>query len=601
MNFLENLLNLIIDGRNVSVPEGSTILEAARAAGINIPTLCYLKGINEIGSCRICVVEVKGARSLQAACVAPATDGMEVMTNAPKARKARKSTLELILSEHDKKCLTCVRSKNCELQDLAESLDINEIPFEGERIIHEIDDLSPSIVRDNNKCVLCRRCIGACRDVQETSVIDAQNRGILTKIGCAFDASLDEMACVYCGQCINVCPTGALREKDHIPRVWDALVDPEIHVVVQTAPAVRVALGEEFGMPIGTNVTGRMVSSLKRLGFDKVFDTITGADITIMEEGAELISRIQNKGVMPMFTSCSPGWVKYLENYYPEFIPNLSTCKSPHQMVGALVKSYYAEKAGIDPKNIYVVSIMPCAAKKFEIQRPEMEVDGLRDVDAVLTTRELARMIKADRINWHTLNPDEDFDDPFGPASGAGAIFGASGGVTEAALRTVATLLKGKPSTMSELIAQKSAESIEFTVTRGDKGVKEYTIELPDITIKGAIVQGTANAKAVLEDIKAGKCDYHFIEFMGCVGGCITGGGQPIVDAFTRMDLDVFNLRSKAIYEYDKSLPVRRSHENPFIKKLYEEIGEPGGKKAHHLFHTPGYTAREKYPTALRD
>ena len=598
---MEKLINLNIDGRDVSVPEGSTILEAARAAGINIPTLCFLKGINEIGACRICVVEVEGARGLQASCVAPALEGMKVMTNAPKARQARRSTLQLILSEHDKECLTCGRNKNCELQDLAESLDVDNIPFPGERIKHEIDDLSPSIVRDNNKCVICRRCIGACRDVQKISVIDAQNRGIQTKIACAFDASLGEMACVYCGQCINVCPTGALREKEHVPKVWDAIVDPKMHVVVQTAPAVRVALGEEFGMPIGTNVTGRMVSALKRLGFDKVFDTLTGADITIMEEGAELVSRIQNGGTLPMFTSCSPGWVKYLENYYPEFIPNLSSCKSPHQMLGSLIKNYYSKKANIDPKNIYVVSIMPCAAKKFEIDRPEMEVDGLRDVDAVLTTRELARMIKADRINWNSLSDEGEFDNPFGPASGAGAIFGVSGGVTEAALRTVATLLKGQPSSMADLIAQKTPDGIDFTATRGEKGIKEYTIELPNLTLRGAVVQGTANAKEVLEMIKAGKCDYHFIEFMGCIGGCITGGGQPIVDAFTRMDYDVFDLRAKAIYEYDKSLPVRRSHENPFIKELYKEIGEPGGHEAHHLFHTDTYTAREKYPAVLRN
>ena len=585
---MENLLNLTIDGKKVSVPAGSTILEAARTAGINVPTLCYLKGINEIGACRICVVEVKGVRVLQAACVVPAGDGMEIMTNSQKVREARRATLELILSEHDRKCLTCVRSQNCELQNLAKDLNVVDIPFMGERIVHEVDDLSPSIVRDNNKCIVCRRCVSACKDVQETSVIDAQNRGILTKIGCAFDASLDEMACVYCGQCINVCPTGALYEKDHIERVWDALACPDTHVVVQTAPAVRVALGEEFGMPIGTNVAGQMVAALKRLGFDRVFDTNTGADITIMEEGAELIDRIENGGVMPMFTSCSPGWVKYLESYYPEFVPNLSSCKSPHQMIGALVKSYYAEKEGIDPKKIYMVSVMPCIAKKFESERPEMEVDGLRDVDAVITTRELARMIKTACINWNALNPDEEFDNPLGPASGAGAIFGASGGVTEAALRTVAELLTGQP-----------VEDIEFTNVRGEKGIKEYVVELPDKTIKGAVVQGTANAKKVVEKIKEGDCDYHFIEFMGCLGGCITGGGQPIVNSLDRSDNNVFELRANAIYDYDKSRSVRRSHENLFIKKLYEELGEAGGEKAHHLFHTH-YTARDKYPAALR-
>ncbi|MCL2702670.1 MAG: NADH-dependent [FeFe] hydrogenase, group A6 [Defluviitaleaceae bacterium] len=586
------MINLTIDGKKVSVPAGSTILEAARKADVNVPTLCYMKGVNEIGACRICLIEVKGGRVLLAACVAPANEGMEVYTNSPKVREARKSNLELILSEHDRSCLTCVRNLNCELQAIARDLNIEELPFEGKRIEHEIDDLSPSIVRDNNKCILCRRCIGMCKNIQETAVIDAQNRGILTKIGCAFDASLDEIACVMCGQCINVCPTGALYEKDHINRVWDALSCPDTHVVVQTAPAVRVALGEEFGMPIGTSVTGQMVHALKRLGFDKVFDTNTAADITIMEEGTELIDRVRNNGTLPLFTSCSPGWVKYLESYHPEFIPNLSSCKSPHQKFGALIKSYYAEKAGIDPKNIYVVSVMPCSAKKYEIQRPEMSVDGLRDVDAVLTTRELARMIKTARLNWNSLCSCNDsdcicaFDNPFGEASGAGAIFGVTGGVTEAALRTVAELLTGK-----------RAEDIEFTDTRGKDGIKEYTVRLPEITLKGAVVSGTANAKKMLEKIKNGE-EYHFIEFMGCPGGCIMGGGQPIVDALAAAECDVFALRAKAIYGVDKSLPVRRSHENPFIKKLYEEIGEPGGDRAHQLFHT-AYAAKEKYPAEL--
>jgi NADP-reducing hydrogenase subunit HndD len=427
-----------------------------------------------------------------------------------------------------------------------------------------------------------------CKTIQETAVIDAQNRGIRTQIGCAFEASLDDVGCVMCGQCINVCPTGALYEKDHIQRVWDALANPALHVVVQTAPAVRVALGEEFGMPIGSRATQQMIMALKRLGFAKVFDTNTGADMTIMEEGTELIGRIKNNGVLPMFTSCSPGWVKYLETYAPEFIPNLSSCKSPHQMFGALIKSdWYAKKENIDPKNIYVVSVMPCSAKKFEMQRPEMEVNGLRDVDAVLTTRELARMIKTAKLNWNVLCASNCadcegcvFDEPFGSASGAGAIFGASGGVTEAALRTVAEIMTGKP-----------VENIEYTATRGAEGIKEYKVELPGMTLKGAVVSGTGNAKKMLEKVKNGEADYHFIEFMGCPGGCIVGGGQPIVDSLTADEKDVWSLRAKAIYGVDQDLPVRRSHENPFIKKLYEDIGEPGGHKAHELFHTH-YTAR---------
>ncbi|MCL2407885.1 MAG: [FeFe] hydrogenase, group A, partial [Defluviitaleaceae bacterium] len=481
-------INLIIDGINVTVPAGATVLEAARKAGINVPTLCYMKGVNNPGACRICVCEVKGGRVLIAACVHPAYEGMEIFTNSPKVREARKSNMELILSEHDRECLTCVRNKNCELQTLANDLNIGELPFLGERIVHEVDDASPGIVRDNNKCIQCRRCVGMCKDVQETSVIDAQNRGIFTKIGTYFDKSLDEASCIVCGQCINVCPTGALYEKDHIAKVWAALENPDLHIVVQTAPAVRVALGEEFGDPIGTRVTTKMTRSLKRLGFDKIFDTNTGADFTIMEEGTELINRIKTGGVLPQFTSCSPGWVKYLETYAPEFIPNLSSCKSPHQMIGALVKSYYAKHAGIDPAKIFVVSIMPCSAKKYEAERPEMEVNGLRDVDAVLTTRELARMIKTARINWKGLCTGKckecdgvgcGFDEPFGSATGAGAIFGTTGGVTEASLRTVTELMTGKP-----------LENIEFNGARGAEGIKEYTVDMDGFSLKGAVVSG---------------------------------------------------------------------------------------------------------------
>ena len=576
-------VNIKINGKAYSVPAEYTILQAAKDAGIDIPTLCYLKDINEIGACRMCLVEIKGARALQASCVYPVSEGLEILTNSPKVRKARKANLELILSNHDRKCLTCVRSENCELQKLSKELNVTDIPFEGENINYPIDDLSASIVRDNNKCILCRRCISVCNNIQTTGVIDCQNRGFNTEVGVPFNKSLNDSSCIMCGQCITACPVGALREKSHIERVWDALATEGKHVVVQTAPAVRVALGEEFGMPIGTRVTGKMVSALKALGFARVFDTNTAADLTIMEEGHELLGRINNSGTLPMITSCSPGWIKFCEHYFPEFIPNLSSCKSPHTMFGALIKSYYAQKEGIKPEDIYVVSIMPCTAKKYEIDRPEMECDGNRDVDAVLTTRELARMIKEARIDFVNLEDDE-FDMPFGPASGAGVIFGATGGVMEAALRTVGEILKGSP-----------LDDIDITSCRGQDGIKEFEVALPDITVKGCVVNGTGNARKVLEKVKSGEADYHFIEVMGCPGGCITGGGQPIVDAKTKASVNVFELRAKAIYDEDKSLPIRKSHENPVIQELYKEfLGEPNSHKAHSLLHT-SYTEREHY------
>lgn len=577
------MIKVTIDGVQVEVPEGSTALEAARAANIDIPTLCYLKGINEIGACRMCLVEVKGVRSLQAACVYKVADGMEIFTNTPKVREARKVNLELILSNHDRKCLTCVRNQNCELQDLAQKLGVDDIRFEGEMIDRPVDDLSPSIVRDPNKCILCRRCVAVCRNVQGIGVIGATGRGFNTIIEPVFDMSINEVPCINCGQCIAACPVGALREKDDTEKVWTALNDPELHVVVQTAPAVRVALGEEFGMEMGTRVTGKMVAALRRLGFDRVFDTDFGADLTIMEEGTELLDRIKNGGKLPMITSCSPGWIKYCEHNYPDFLDNLSTCKSPHQMLGAILKTYYAEKNNLDPSKVYVVSVMPCTAKKFEVQRPELAATGYPDVDAVLTTRELARMIRQAGIDFTQL-PDEEFDPVFGDSTGAGVIFGATGGVMEAALRTVYELVTGEP-----------MENIEVNAVRGIEGVKEAEIQMGDMVVRAAVAHGTASAKALLEKVKSGEKEYHFIEIMGCPGGCVTGGGQPIVKAKDRMDKDPKQVRASAIYDEDRDLPLRKSHENPSVQKLYKEyLGEPNSEKAHKLLHTH-YTSRPKY------
>lgn len=569
------MVNITIDGKKIQVPKDYTVLQAAREAGVEIPTLCYLKGINEIGACRMCVVEVKGARSLQAACVYPVSEGMEVITNSERVRRARKVNLELILSNHDRSCLTCVRSGNCELQKLAEDLNVKQIRYEGENIRRPLDDFSPSVVRDPNKCILCKRCINVCRNVQEVGVINANYRGFRTVISTAFDRSLNDVACTMCGQCIQACPVGALREKDSTDIVWKALADKNKYVVVQTAPAVRVALGEEFGLPIGTRVTGKMVTALKMLGFDKVFDTDTGADLTIMEEGTELINRIKNGGKLPLITSCSPGWIKFCEHYFPEFLDNLSTCKSPHEMFGAILKTYFAQKMGIDPANMFVVSIMPCTAKKFEAQREELVASGYPDVDAVLTTRELARMIKEAGIDFVNL-PDSHFDDPMGDATGAGVIFGTTGGVMEAALRTVYEVLTGK-----------TLENVEITQVRGLEGIREAEIDVGSMKIKAAVAHGLANAKKLLEMVKNGEKEYHFIEIMACPGGCIMGGGQPIVHAKVKEKIDVAKLRASAIYDEDRSLPIRKSHENPAVKRLYEEfLGHPNSEKAHHILHT---------------
>ena len=579
-----DMINLKINGQAVTVPAGTTVLEAARSAGIEIPTLCYLKDVSQTGSCRMCLVEIKGGRALQAACVYPVSEGLEVFTNTPKVREARKVTLELLLSNHDRKCLTCVRNRNCELQALADELGVTDIHYDGVRTEHEIDDLSPSIVRDNNKCVLCRRCINMCKNIQTVGAIDTMERGFKTKVVCAFEKSLSEVACVNCGQCIAVCPVGALREKDATDDVWAALANPDMHVVVQTAPAVRAALGEEFGYEIGTPVTGKMAAALRRLGFAKVFDTDFAADLTIMEEGTELLQRIQNGGKLPMITSCSPGWIKFCEHFFPDMLDNLSSCKSPHEMYGAVIKSYYAEKENIDPKNIYVVSIMPCTAKKFEAQRDELSNKGMQDVDTVLTTRELARMIKQAGIRFTEL-PDEKFDAPFGEdATGAAVIFGATGGVMEAAIRTVADILDNT-----------SHSEVEYEVVRGIEGIKVASVTAGGKTIRAAVAHGLGNARELLNKVKNGEIELDFIEIMACPGGCVNGGGQPIVPSKVRMDKDIRVERAKALYSEDKSLPLRKSHDNPYIKKLYEEyFKEPGSHKSHELLHTH-YVERSKH------
>ncbi len=578
------MIELTIDGKKVKAQKGQTVLEAARAAGVKIPTLCYLKGINEIGACRVCVVEVEGARSLQASCVLEAVDGMVIKTNSPAVRESRKTTVELLLSDHKRECLTCIRNGNCELQRLAEDLGIRDIQYEGAKARHPLDDFSPSIIRDPEKCVLCRRCISACSQLQGVGIYSVNERGFNSVVGPAFNESLNDVACTMCGQCINVCPVGALSEKEDIDKVWDALADPDKHVVVQTAPAIRVSLGEEFGLEMGSPVTKKMVAALRRLGFDRVFDTDFTADLTIMEEGHEFLHRLKNGGKLPLITSCSPGWIKFCEHYYPEFLENLSTCKSPQQMFGALAKTYYAQKAGIDPEKIFVVSIMPCTAKKFECQRPEMTDSGYRDVDVVLTTRELGRMLRQAGIDLKTL-PEEEFDEPLGISTGAGAIFGATGGVMEAALRTVAEVVTGK-----------ELEKIDFEQVRGVEGIKEATIELNGTEVKVAVAHGLANAKKLLERVKNGEAEYHFIEVMACPGGCVGGGGQPIVSADVRWEKDYKEVRGKAIYKVDKNMPLRKSHENPAVQALYKEfLGEPLSEKSHHLLHTH-YTERCKHP-----
>ena len=585
-----DMVNVTIDGVSVQVPSNYTVLEAAKQAGIKIPTLCYLKDVNEVGACRVCLVEVEKARALAAACVMPVSEGMVVHTNSKKVRDTRKATLEMILSDHNRDCLSCIRNQNCELQTLAEEYGIRKVTFEGEKSPSVFDDKSFSIVRDGSKCVKCGRCVSACKK-QGIGVLSFLNRGFSTSVGPAYDISMADAPCIYCGQCIVACPVGALHEKEETDKVWAAIQDPSKHVVMQVAPAVRAAIGEEFGLPIGTRATGKMFAAMKRLGADKVYDTNWGADLTIMEEGTELLNRIQNGGVLPMITSCSPGWIRFCEFYYPEFIPNLSTCKSPHEMEGALIKSYYAKNNNLDPKDIVVVSVMPCTSKKTEAAREQLvNADGLKDVDIVITTRELARMIREAGMDFNSL-PDEGPDqDLMGEYTGAAVIFGATGGVMEAAIRTVADILE-----------EKDLPEFEYKAVRGvEADIKEAELTLGGKNIRVAVAHSTAAARKLLDSIKDGSApEYTFIEIMGCSGGCVCGGGQPQVPAQKLMDIDIRAERAKALYEEDAIMPQRKSHKNSQIDKLYKEfLGAPNGHLAHELLHTT-YAKREIYPDSI--
>ncbi len=574
---MEKLVNLKINGVAVSVPEGSTILQAAKLANVRIPTLCYLKDVQCVGSCRLCMVEATGARGLVAACVYPVSEGMEVRTNTPRVRKSRKTTIELILSTHKKKCLSCVRSMNCELQKLALEYNAEEDKFGTDHDLKPIDDLSASVVRDNSKCITCTRCVAACEN-QTIGAIGPKNRGYAKVIGSPYDVSLAFTPCVNCGQCVVACPVGALYEKSAVADVWGAIVDPDKQVVFYTAPSVRATLGEAFGLPVGTNVEGRMITAIKQLGEVKCFNMDITADLTIMEEANELLSRLASGKPTPMFTSCCPGWIKFAEHYYPQYIPNLSTCKSPQEMFSALLKTYYCEKNGIKPENIFVVSVIPCTAKKFEVTRDELG----HYTDAALTTRELAKMIKEAGIDFVNLG-DGEYDNPFGEATGAGAIFGATGGVMEAALRTAAVKLGGK------------GAPLEFKEVRGTQGVKEAVYTVGKTTVKVAVASGLGNARKVLESIKNGEKDYTFVEIMACPGGCINGGGQPYVHDEVRNNIDLKTVRAQALYDYDEERKLRRSHENPAVEVLYKEFfGEANSHKAHELLHTT-YHQRDKY------
>ncbi|MBQ9428060.1 MAG: iron hydrogenase small subunit [Clostridia bacterium] len=567
-------VNIKINGKDYAVEKGITILEAARYAGIDIPTLCYLKEINEIGACRLCLVEVKGARGPVTACVYPVNEGMEITTNSPAIMQARKMNLQLLLSNHKKDCLSCVRSTTCELQKLCNEYNVDEHYFGGERTEHVVDDKSP-IIRDNDKCILCRRCVAACKNMQEIGVIGANDRGFDTSIGSFFQKPLADTSCVNCGQCIVACPVGALYERDDTAKVFEALADPEMNVVICTAPSVRAQIGECFGYEPGTDTEGKMIAAIKRLGFDGVYDMNLTADLTIMEEATEFLGRVKNGGVLPMITSCSPGWIKYCEHYFPEMTENLSTCKSPQQMFGATYKTYYAQKMGIDPKKIFFVSAIPCTAKKFEVGRPNQAAAGVPDVDVAITTRELARMIQKAGINYRALE-DEKFDIPFSIGSGAGAIFGATGGVMEAALRTAAEVIEGKP-----------LECLDFNEVRGTAGIKRATYKLGGMEIRVAVASGTANAKKLLTAVKNGEEKVDFIEIMACPGGCVNGGGQPYQPAVVRNNVDLRAKRASILYTADKNMDLRKSHENSDVKRLYDEFfGEPNSHKAHEVLHT---------------
>ena len=580
---MPNMVKLTIDGKEVEIEENSTVLEAARKINIDIPTLCFLKEINHAGDCRMCIVDIEGRRGFVPSCITRVEEGMVVKTNTDEVESSRRIMLDLILSTHNRDCLTCVRNGNCELQALARKYGVTNIEYEGQKVEPNVDELSPSIERDNSKCIMCKRCVATCKNIQGISAISVAGRGFKSHIATENEKSLNDVNCTFCGQCIEACPVAALREKDDTKLVWRKIRDKDTFVVVQTAPAVRVALGEEFGIDIGTNVAGKMVTALKQIGFDKVFDTNTGADLTIMEEANEFIERLKNNENLPMITSCSPGWIRYIEMNYPDELDHLSTCKSPHQMFGSILKTYYAKKEGLDPNKMFVVSVMPCIAKKFERTRPEMKNDGMDDVDAVITTRELARMIKQANIEFANLE-ETNFDDPMGEATGAGAIFGTTGGVMEAALRTAAETITGK-----------ELEKIEFESVRGEEGIKKASVNIAGKEIKVAVAHGLSNAREILEEIKNGTADYQFVEIMACPGGCIMGGGQPIVSSKTRSTVDVRKKRAEALYTIDEKSAIRKSHENPAIKKLYEEyLEKPGSYRAHKLLHT-SYQEREKY------
>lgn len=583
---MENI-TMKINDVEITVPSTMTILEAAKSANIEIPTLCYLKDINKIGACRICMVEVVGMRNLVTACTYPVAEGMEVKTHTYRVHKSRRTTLELILSTHERHCLSCVRADNCELQRLCYELGVDdETAFAGENKEYHFDDSAIHMTRNNNKCILCRRCVAACTRQQTVGVIGVNDRGFDTHIGCAFDQNLDQVACVSCGQCIVVCPTGAIAEKDDTKKVWEALEDPTKHVIVQTAPSIRATIGEGFGLPVGTDCTGKMAAALRRLGFDGVYDTDFAADVTIVEEAKELVERLENNGPLPLFTSCSPGWVKFCEHYYPEFLPNLSSCKSPQQIFGAISKTWYAERMGIDPEDIFVVGIMPCTAKKFEISREDEDAAGVPDCDVALTTREVIRMIKRAGIEFVDL-PDEDFDPALGISTGAGVIFGATGGVMEAALRTAVSWVEGEDLT--------EKDGLDFEAVRGFSGIKEATYTVGGQEINVAVASGLGNARRLLDRIKSGEKEYHFVEIMGCPGGCINGGGQPVQPAHVRNFIDLRELRASVLYNQDQDKAIRLSHRNPIVEKLYDEyLDEPGSEKAHEFLHT-SYKERSRF------